>query len=126
LLKSENTRRFFRMKLCVLMLLVTGILVTCAHAASETRHGHRDKSRHDQTLAQINDIIYDLTVPWPFRKPRGIDTDGDGVVDALDRCPGTPPSVRVGRDGCPISETRTEFLDTGNISLNASENPRII
>ena len=30
------------------------------------------------------------------------DTDGDGVVDDLDKCPGTPAGVQVDRDGCPL------------------------
>ena len=29
------------------------------------------------------------------------DSDGDGVPDYLDRCPGTPAGVKVDRDGCP-------------------------
>jgi OOP family OmpA-OmpF porin len=30
------------------------------------------------------------------------DSDGDGVVDDLDKCPGTPAGVKVDRDGCPL------------------------
>lgn len=30
------------------------------------------------------------------------DADGDGVPDALDRCPDTQPGVAVGSDGCPL------------------------
>ncbi len=30
------------------------------------------------------------------------DTDGDGVVDANDRCPNTPAGWEVGTDGCPL------------------------
>ena len=30
------------------------------------------------------------------------DSDGDGVVDDLDRCPGTPSGVQVDKDGCPL------------------------
>jgi OOP family OmpA-OmpF porin len=30
------------------------------------------------------------------------DTDGDGVFDDLDKCPGTPAGVQVDRDGCPL------------------------
>jgi len=30
-----------------------------------------------------------------------LDTDGDGVIDADDRCPGTPKDVTVTPDGCP-------------------------
>jgi OmpA-OmpF porin, OOP family len=31
-----------------------------------------------------------------------LDTDGDGVYDYLDRCPGTPAGVKVDQDGCPL------------------------
>jgi len=31
-----------------------------------------------------------------------IDSDGDGVPDYLDKCPGTPAGVKVDRFGCPI------------------------
>jgi OmpA-OmpF porin, OOP family len=31
-----------------------------------------------------------------------LDSDGDGVADYLDRCPGTPVGVAVDKDGCPV------------------------
>jgi OmpA-OmpF porin, OOP family len=31
-----------------------------------------------------------------------IDSDGDGVPDYLDKCPGTPAGVKVDKDGCPV------------------------
>jgi OOP family OmpA-OmpF porin len=31
-----------------------------------------------------------------------LDTDGDGVPDYLDKCPGTPAGVKVDKDGCPL------------------------
>ena len=35
--------------------------------------------------------------------PTGLeDSDGDGVVDSVDKCPNTPPNTRVDGDGCPI------------------------
>jgi len=34
------------------------------------------------------------------------DTDGDGVVDANDRCPSTPSGWEVGTDGCPLDSDR--------------------
>lgn len=33
-------------------------------------------------------------------EPDDVDTDGDGVYDCNDRCPGTPPGVEVLPDGC--------------------------
>jgi len=31
-----------------------------------------------------------------------MDADGDGIADALDHCPNTPPNVPVDRHGCPL------------------------
>ncbi|MCK4728995.1 MAG: OmpA family protein [Desulfobacterales bacterium] len=31
-----------------------------------------------------------------------VDTDGDGVYDYLDQCPNTPKTVKVNRQGCPL------------------------
>ena len=31
-----------------------------------------------------------------------VDSDGDGVWDHLDKCPGTPAGVKVDKDGCPL------------------------
>jgi OOP family OmpA-OmpF porin len=42
------------------------------------------------------------------------DSDGDGVVDDLDRCPGTPSGVQVDKDGCPLDSDRdgvSDYLD---------------
>jgi outer membrane protein OmpA-like peptidoglycan-associated protein len=35
-------------------------------------------------------------------QPNAADTDGDGVPDNLDQCPGTPSGVKVDSHGCPI------------------------
>ena len=37
----------------------------------------------------------------------GSDSDFDGVIDALDRCPGTSFELTVGADGCPETEAAT-------------------
>ncbi|WP_298038537.1 OmpA family protein [uncultured Desulfuromonas sp.] len=34
--------------------------------------------------------------------PKPLDSDGDGVINALDRCPGTPKGVMVDAAGCPV------------------------
>lgn len=35
---------------------------------------------------------------------RVVDSDGDGVNDDLDRCPGTPPGTPVDANGCPLPQ----------------------
>jgi len=40
--------------------------------------------------------------PAPPSKPKPLDSDGDGVIDAKDKCPDTPRGVEVGADGCPF------------------------
>jgi len=63
-------------------------------------------------LVSFNDVqsnlLYSLGLTWSFGKPRTVqartapaDSDGDGVPDTNDRCPGTPSGVSVGTDGCP-------------------------
>jgi OOP family OmpA-OmpF porin len=39
------------------------------------------------------------------------DSDGDGVVDDLDKCPGTPSGVQVDKDGCPLDSDRDGVYD---------------
>ncbi len=41
-----------------------------------------------------------VSAPFPAPAPPA-DTDGDGVIDALDKCPGTPIGTKVDKDGCP-------------------------
>lgn len=43
-----------------------------------------------------------------------VDSDGDGVIDALDKCPGTPAGVAVDSNGCPIDSDNDgvpDYLD---------------
>lgn len=39
------------------------------------------------------------------------DSDNDGVLDNLDKCPGTPAGVKVDKDGCPIDSDRDGVAD---------------
>jgi len=40
-----------------------------------------------------------------------LDSDRDGVPDYLDRCPGTPSGVKVDSSGCPLDSDRDGVLD---------------
>jgi OOP family OmpA-OmpF porin len=40
-----------------------------------------------------------------------LDTDGDGVIDSLDKCPATPNGVAVDSSGCPIDTDKDGVAD---------------
>lgn len=43
-----------------------------------------------------------------------LDSDGDGVPDGIDQCPGTPPGVAVDAKGCPTTMGSGRFKITGS------------
>ncbi|NPA60430.1 MAG: OmpA family protein [Epsilonproteobacteria bacterium] len=59
-----------------------------------------------------NEFIASVGVAMPFGdtaqpvvKREIVDSDGDGVMDRLDKCPNTPAGTRVDGSGCPLPET---------------------
>jgi OmpA-OmpF porin, OOP family len=50
----------------------------------------------------LNKPAAPLPAPAPAAPEEPIDSDGDGVPDYRDRCPGTPPGVAVDEHGCPL------------------------
>ncbi|MBI4844267.1 MAG: OmpA family protein [Nitrospirae bacterium] len=77
----------------------------------------RAEFRH---LANTDDskvnLMYSIGVSYLFGgKPKPIpDSDGDGVNDMLDKCPGTPAGAPVNADGCPLDsdgDTVSDYLD---------------
>ncbi|MFO7599408.1 MAG: OmpA family protein [Candidatus Desulfacyla sp.] len=56
--------------------------------------------------------------PAPVVVEKGVvilDSDGDGVPDNLDKCPGTPKGARVNKDGCWVLENVLFDFDKYNI-----------
>jgi len=47
----------------------------------------------------------------PIPMKRIVDSDGDGVPDDLDKCPGTLAGVAVDKDGCPLDKTTDSDRD---------------
>ena len=41
--------------------------------------------------------------PMPPVKKVDLDSDGDGVLDSLDKCPNTPKGIKVDSKGCPVA-----------------------
>lgn len=63
-----------------------------------------DFSTKAEPMPVVEPIIVPDEKPKPKPKPivkKDVDSDGDGVIDRLDRCPGTPRSYAVDANGCP-------------------------
>lgn len=50
-----------------------------------------------------------------------LDTDGDGVANYLDRCPNTPAGVRVDGQGCPVKDEVVLTIDHLNFAFDSAE-----
>jgi OmpA-OmpF porin, OOP family len=67
------------------------------------RRGLSDNSTIDKPVDYVAGL--GLQISWggaPTR--RLVDTDGDGVTDDVDKCPGTPAGTAVDSDGCPLPQ----------------------
>ncbi len=49
-----------------------------------------------------NDKFLQNSIGVTYNFGAKVDTDGDGVADKRDECPGTPAGVAVDKDGCPV------------------------
>ena len=67
----------------------------------EWRHRWENASR-----STLDDDLFSLGLQIPFgsRTPPVTDSDGDGVADSIDRCPGTPAGTRVDAAGCELDD----------------------
>ncbi len=45
-----------------------------------------------------------LQISWGAEVRKPLDSDGDGVIDDLDRCPGTPAGTAVDSNGCALDD----------------------
>ena len=55
-----------------------------------------------------------------------LDSDGDGVPDYLDKCPGTPAGVAVGPDGCPPAAPRAVAAAAAPRAVAAAAVPKVV
>jgi OOP family OmpA-OmpF porin len=56
----------------------------------------------DVKAGSSNDLFYTASIGFSYYFGRDKDSDGDGVPDSRDACPGTPMGVKVDEHGCPL------------------------
>lgn len=59
-----------------------------------------------------------IAAPAPAPRPMPKDSDGDGVYDDQDKCPGTPPGVKVDANGCPQKGEKLLTLEGVNFDFD--------
>lgn len=66
-----------------------------------------------------------VVVPASVSKVAPIDSDGDGVIDSLDKCPGTPKGFKVDVEGCPLKATLHLNFATNSDKVDAQGTAKV-
>ncbi|MEZ5458155.1 MAG: OmpA family protein [Steroidobacteraceae bacterium] len=61
----------------------------------------------------------------PPPPPPPADSDGDGVTDDMDKCPGTPAGTPVNADGCPLDSDGDGVIDPNDKCPNTPAGTRV-
>lgn len=85
------------------------------------------------TVAVPPQVEPGVTAPPVVVVEQDIDSDGDGVPDSIDECPGTPMNVVVDERGCPVDVEITDelkmelrvFFDNDKSGIKAQYQPEI-
>ena len=85
------------------------------------------------TVAVPPQVEPGVTAPPVVVVEQDIDSDGDGVPDSIDECPGTPMNVVVDERGCPVAVDITDelkmelrvFFDNDKSAIKAQYQPEI-
>lgn len=112
------------MKKIYLLGFIILLIVGCAEkplatsvvelAGDEKVVGWDDKNKVKNVKA-VNEVIY--------KKPK--DSDADGIIDSLDKCPNTPKNVLVNHYGCPIITTLRINFDFNKTNIKKIYYPQI-
>jgi len=113
------------MKLFSAILLIVAMVLVIAVVPAFA--GHKDqwaKFRTTMTDRPDSKAVCFVLMPWPWKcacapapppppapYSAPVDSDGDGVYDGTDECPGTPRGARVDAKGCPMDSDNDGVYD---------------
>lgn len=89
-----------RMK-CIMKGAAVGAAVGAGSGAVIGHQGDTDNKSEGAWIGAAVGGILGGTIGCFYCKAEK-DTDGDGVLDDVDKCPDTPPGVKVDKNGCPL------------------------
>ena len=82
-----------------------------------------DKEENNEVITVVGIGIPFGAIPKPPAPKLVIkDSDGDGVMDELDKCPGTPKGVAVDGSGCPLPEPKAPQIIKETIPMSFDNN----
>ena len=89
--------------------LTNDILLNASFGANFGDHDLLDGLK----AGKANDYFFtaSIGISYALFSNNNNDSDGDGVLDSGDRCPGTPPGVKVTSDGCPVDSDEDGVAD---------------
>lgn len=97
------------------------------HATLDTADTRGQKTRTNDNILSLG-LQIPLGAPPQAEQPTQApaptqpqDSDGDGVIDANDQCPGTPAGTEVDAHGCPIEKTAPIVLKGVTFAFDSSE-----
>lgn len=70
-----------------------------------------NRTMDDGTIGNVHDNFMKLVVGFEISFIRQKDSDKDGVIDLLDKCPGTPKGATVDAEGCPSDSDGDGIFD---------------
>jgi OOP family OmpA-OmpF porin len=107
-------------------------------AGNQQIAGWEDNTSTKNNNQQKVKVIYKEKVVYKKIKENIKDSDGDGVIDKLDKCPNTPKGMAVDHNGCPIIATlrinfdfnkanvkKIYYKDIQKVALAIKSNPNI-
>jgi OOP family OmpA-OmpF porin len=85
-----------------ILLIAVMVLATAIAPASAGYKNQWAKFRTTMVDKPDSKILCYIFKPWPLKCVCDVDSDGDGVFDSKDECPGTPAGAKVDKQGCPM------------------------
>jgi len=101
------------MKLFVSVLVLATLVLSLSVAPASAGWKEKAEARR-AALAEKPDskALCPILAPWPWKcGGADFDSDGDGVMDGKDQCPGTPLGAVVDKKGCPVDSDKDGVPD---------------